>query len=150
MYIKLFIFRFVCARRVVPVCQAAFASLHGVTPARVRRLASSSLLSTCAPAERWGKHTNRPNKISDKVRLQIDQHIHSFPTMKSHYSRQRQKYLSPDLNVVYPKSEMCSACDKLQIQLSCLKMNLKTAACLILSFPNNVIAYCSEILYFEN
>ena len=87
------------------MCQAAFASLHGVMPARARRLASSLLLSTCAPPDRCRhrKHINRPNKISDKVQLQIDQHIRLFPTMKSYYSCQRQsrrhKYLSAELSV---------------------------------------------------
>ena len=85
------------------MCAAAFYSLFGVTKSRVRRLASESTESSCAPTDKRGKHSNRPKKISEEVRHQIDMHIRSFPAMKSHYSRnkvsRRRKYLSPQLNV---------------------------------------------------
>ena len=84
------------------VCLAAFAGLHGITQARVRRLAVSSLESVCPPLDRRGKHPKHP-KIPDSIRKQIDEHIRSFPVMKSHYSRshhnKRRKYLSPLLSV---------------------------------------------------
>ena len=45
----------------------------------------------------------KAQKIPESIRRQIDDHIHSFPVMKSHYSRARQsqqrKYLSPLLSV---------------------------------------------------
>ena len=88
----------------VTVCQAAFASLHGVSKVRIRRLAFASLQSTFAPVDKCGKHTSRPHKILRFLQRQIDDHIcSSFPAMKSHYSRQRLscccKYLSPKLSV---------------------------------------------------
>ena len=144
--------------REVPVCMVAFASLHGVTRARVRRLASASLSSVHAPVDKRGKHANRPRSIPDSIKVQIDEHIRSFPAMKSHYSRgknsRRRKYLSPHLNVSqmhelyvqkyeagverpivsyhyylkyfqenfnlsfgYPRTDTCSTCDQLQVQL---------------------------------
>lgn len=148
------------------MCLAAFAGLHGVTLSRVRRLATASLDMMCAPLDKWGKHTNRPRKLPDSVKRQIDAHVCSFPTMRSHYSRgkqsRRRKYLSPVLNVAlmhelylkkfepavdkplvtyeaylryfnenfnisfgYPKSDTCSTCDQLQVQLDAASDSLK-------------------------
>ena len=85
------------------MCLVAFASLHGICQSRVRRLSSAALSSVHAPVDMRGKHQNRPRVISDSVKKQIDEHIRSFPAMKSHYSRgknsRRRKYLSPHLSV---------------------------------------------------
>ena len=90
-------------RKEEQVCLSAFVSLYGVTHARVRRLAVASLDMTSAPKDKRGKHANRPKKITSAVRQQIDEHIRSFPAMKSHYSRnkasRRHKYLSPLLSI---------------------------------------------------
>ena len=130
-----------------------------MTQARVRRLASAASESTSAPTDQRGKHDTRPHKISDAVRKQINDHIRSFPVMKSHYSRNkhsgRRRNLSPNLSVKqmhefytekheenhenllvsydyyltyfnqnfnfsfgYPKSDTCSTCDQLEVQLN--------------------------------
>ena len=85
------------------MCLAAYAGLHGVILSRVRRLTTASLDMMYAPLDKRGKHTNRPRKLPDSVKRQIDAHVCSFPTMRSHYSRgkqsRRRKYLSPVLNV---------------------------------------------------
>lgn len=84
------------------MCLSAFAGLHGITAARVRRLAISSSESFCPPTDRRGKHTKH-KKIPESIRKNIDEHIRSFPVMKSHYSRgrhsKRRMYLSPLLSV---------------------------------------------------
>ena len=84
------------------VCLKAFAGLHGITSSCARRLATSSLESACPPLDQRGKHSKH-RKIPESIRRQIDDHIRSFPVMKSHYSRarhsQRRKYLSPLLSV---------------------------------------------------
>lgn len=54
---------------------AAFASLHGVSLAQVRRLASESVTSVHAPLDKCDKHTKRPHAIPDAVKQQIDDHI---------------------------------------------------------------------------
>ena len=86
----------------VIACLTAFAGLHGITQARVCRLAVSSLESVCPPLDSRGKHS-RHVKVPESIRKQIDEHIRSFPVMKSHYSRakhnKRRKCLSPLLNV---------------------------------------------------
>ena len=54
------------------------------------------------PLDQRGKHS-KYGKIPESIRKQIDDHIRSFPVMKSHYSRarhsKRRKYLSPLLSV---------------------------------------------------
>ena len=74
------------------MCLAAFASLHGITQSRVRRLASATLSSVHAPVDMCGKHRNRPRMISGAVKKQIDEHIRSLPAMKTHYSRGKNSY----------------------------------------------------------
>ena len=52
--------------------------------------------------DKRGKHSRRGNKVSDEVLKQIDEHIRSFPSRRSHHSRghsRHMKYLSPDLSV---------------------------------------------------
>ena len=49
-----------------------------------------------------GKHTNRPAKILEELREKIREHIMSFPTRQSHYSRHNNPgrlYLSPDISI---------------------------------------------------
>ena len=74
-----------------------------MTQARVRRLAFASSELTCAPVDQRGRHTNCLRKLSDSTRQQINDHIRSFPVIKSHYSRSKhsgcRKYLSPNLSV---------------------------------------------------
>ena len=74
-----------------------------MTVSRVLRLAKATLEETSAPADKRGKHLNRPQKMTDEIKHQVDTHIRSFPTMKSHYSRKKhsrhRKYLSPQLSV---------------------------------------------------
>ena len=84
------------------MCQKAFAGLHGISLSRVRRLAQSVLTSICAPADKRGKHSNRPKKISLTIRKQVKEHIKSYPAMRSHYFRSKNKkrrYLSLLLSI---------------------------------------------------
>ena len=81
-------------------CRAAFAGIHGISLACVRRLSEATLESPCPPRDLRGKHKQHAC-IPDNIKEKIDQHIRSFPAMKSHYSRSYQnqccKYLSPFL-----------------------------------------------------
>ncbi|CAH1993123.1 unnamed protein product [Acanthoscelides obtectus] len=85
------------------VCKKAFCSLHGVSKNRVSQIAKNLTLgSIMSPSDKRGKHSNRPNKISEEIIAQIEEHIRSFPRRKSHYSRednQKRYFLSPELNI---------------------------------------------------
>lgn len=86
----------------VPVCCAAFTSLHGVTPWRVRRIQNSLVTTGKSPKDMRGKHTNRPSKAPDNVRDLIRSHIASFKARTSHYSirdNPNRKYLPEDLTI---------------------------------------------------
>jgi hypothetical protein len=54
-------------------------------------------------SDRRGTHVNRPKKLPPQIRLEIQQHIDSFPKYTSHYARQAgnpvREYLHEDLNV---------------------------------------------------
>ena len=84
------------------VCQKAFINLHGITRGRVVGVANRSISSITSPPDRRGKHSTRPNKIPDSIREQVKDHIKSFPSNESHYSRKHtsHKYLASELNVV--------------------------------------------------
>jgi hypothetical protein len=85
------------------VCQRAFASLHGISISAVQRISRAASTSVVAPKDMRGKHANRPSKISPAIHKQVKEHIKSFPIMKSHYSRQknkRRRYLSPLLSIM--------------------------------------------------
>ena len=59
------------------------------------------MLTVCAPIDKRGKHANRPHALPESVLHQIDNHIKSFPTRESHYSRHdntHKSYLPSDLS----------------------------------------------------
>ena len=91
-----------CQIRDVPVCKVTFAALHGITMSRVTMLLKRTEESTSSPLDKRGKHSTRVNRIPDTILKQLDQHIESFPSKSSHYSRSKnykKKYLSAGLSV---------------------------------------------------
>lgn len=55
-----------------------------------------------SPIDQRGKHTNRKNKITERIKLQIKTHILNFPRYISNYSRsdnQNKRYLSTELSI---------------------------------------------------
>nr|CAI5845353.1 unnamed protein product [Callosobruchus analis] len=70
----------------IPVCKKAFLSLHGITPARLRRLQSSLCETLKSPIDRKGQHENRPNAVPEEIANLIKLHITSFKTRQPHYS----------------------------------------------------------------
>lgn len=85
------------------VCKEAFCKLLDISravPDRIRASKSLSLLSP-SPYNR-GTHQNRPNRISEFDLKIVRDHIASFPTNSSHYSRTsnpNRRYLSPLLSI---------------------------------------------------
>jgi len=86
----------------VSVCKKAFCSLLGIGKSRVERLVKKIQSNEFSPVDKRGKHTTRPNKLSDDRLCKIHTHIESFPKRSSHYSRNDNnniKYSFSDLNV---------------------------------------------------
>ena len=85
------------------VCKEAFCKLLGISRAvidRIRKSKTSDLFSH--PSNEQGKHQNRPNRVSESGIERVKEHIASFPTETSHYSRAKnpnRKYLSPTLSI---------------------------------------------------
>lgn len=77
--------------------------MHGVSRHRVSQIAKHLTQgSIMSPSDKRGQHSNRPNKITEEIIAQIDEHIRNFPRRKSHYSRednQKRYFLSPELNI---------------------------------------------------
>ncbi|CAG9827326.1 unnamed protein product [Diabrotica balteata] len=84
------------------VCKKAFCSLHGVSKNRVSQIVKNLTLgSIMSPSDKRGKHSNRPNKISEARIAQIEEHIRRFSRRKSHYSREDNQ----------KRSDTCQKCD---------------------------------------
>ncbi|KAJ8889385.1 hypothetical protein PR048_008884 [Dryococelus australis] len=83
------------------VCKTAFCSLHAVVKCRVHKLAIHAATNVFPRVDQRGQHSNRPQKITDKINKQIEDYVISFPHRSSHYSRKESKwkYLSSELNI---------------------------------------------------
>lgn len=83
------------------VCRDAFCSMHGISAKRVKLIAMKSANSLPLYEQR-GKHNNRANKIPEETRRRVHEHILSFPSEPSHYSREEnhgKEYLAPGLDI---------------------------------------------------
>ncbi|KAJ8897518.1 hypothetical protein PR048_002865 [Dryococelus australis] len=69
------------------VCKTAFCNLHAVDKCRVHKLAIHAATNVSPRVDQRVRHSNRPQKITDKTHKQIEDHIKSFPHCFSHYSR---------------------------------------------------------------
>lgn len=101
------------------VCKRALISLYRIGEKKVRIIQDKIKDGKAAPSpDKRGRHSNRPNKISDDVKAYIVQHISSFPAESSHYSRLsniHKKYISPLLSVPKMHSlylELCTSENK--------------------------------------
>lgn len=86
----------------VRVCKSAFLLMHGISNGRVSRALQGVAKTGGFPKQdQRGRH-EPPNKTSDEDMALIHEHIQSFPSYTSHYSRSdnpNRKYLSPDLSL---------------------------------------------------
>ena len=84
------------------VCKQAFCQIHGITKRRVEKLCTKLVSGVLFSGDNRGKHKNRPHSISDELKAQVRDHINSFPSRESHYSRQdnrTKKYLNEGLSI---------------------------------------------------
>ncbi|KAJ8289407.1 hypothetical protein GJAV_G00000970 [Gymnothorax javanicus] len=82
------------------VCQRAFRSVYGIGSKRFERIRDSAKGCNTSPKDKRGAHGKQP-RISEFTKNRVREHIKSFPTRSSHYSRQKnreRKYLHESLN----------------------------------------------------
>ena len=85
------------------VCQKAFIMIHGFGKRRLEILRKKMGTGSIIPEPDYrGKHTSRPKKVPEEMCQKVREHIMSFPTRQSHYSRHKNSnrlYLSPSLSI---------------------------------------------------
>lgn len=105
-----------CDRQSARVCKLAFGSLYQIGRKKIdylqKRLANGS---AAPPPDMRGHHSNRPHKIPNEVCNYVIDHIKSFPSDESHYSRHKnpnKRYLSPLLSVKKMHSLYIERCEE--------------------------------------
>lgn len=86
----------------VCVCKQAFCQLHAIGKRRTEDICNKLVCGTLFSGDNRGKHKNRPHAVSNELKDQIREHISSFPSRESHYSRQdntARKYLPDGLSI---------------------------------------------------
>jgi len=89
----------------VRVCKQAFLSIFGLNNCRgrVENIISDIAAGKSVPSvDGRGKHGNRPNRTEASVIDDVKNHIQSFPSYCSHYSRKHninRKYIGADLSI---------------------------------------------------
>ena len=83
------------------VCKKTFLNTFSIGHARLQGLQAKIKNGETAPRDMRGKHLSRPHAKLHAVMGLVKEHIASFPTQESHYSRNKtnKKYLSPDLSI---------------------------------------------------
>ena len=77
---------FKVADKQVNVCKKAFVSVLGVTLGRVDNAVKSQTASGVLKPDGRGKHSNHSRVPEERLQL-VKDHINSFPTVSSHYTR---------------------------------------------------------------
>lgn len=85
------------------VCKEAVISLLSIGRKKIDLIRNQISAGRSAPKQdERGRHDNRPNQTSDEQRNVVSEHIRSFPSEMSHYSRNKNPnrlYLSPWLSI---------------------------------------------------
>lgn len=83
------------------VCKKTFADIFGLSHKRIQVLQHKIKQGNFPPVDGRGRHSNKPSRIDDETKEKIRNHIKSFPSQESHYSRNTSKKmcLSPDLSL---------------------------------------------------
>ncbi|XP_073983727.1 uncharacterized protein [Rhodnius prolixus] len=92
-----------CEGYKIQVCRSMFLNTLDIKPGKIKVIAKKKRDSTSAficPADERGKHGHQQRICVDSV-TKIEEHIKSFPSYISHYSRSHteKKYLLQDLNI---------------------------------------------------
>ena len=85
---------------IVKVCKTFFLHTLSISERYVHTAQKLSNLGICQD-DKWGKHSNRPNRTLHEQEKIVKDHIENFPTVESHYCRKdsQKQYLSGDLSL---------------------------------------------------
>ena len=86
----------------IQVCKKTFQTVHAITKRRVENVCVKLVSGVLFSGDGRGKHDNRPNRMDEYLKDQIREHIGSYPSQESHYSRssnRKRKYLSEGLSI---------------------------------------------------
>ena len=84
------------------VCKQAFCLLHAIGKRRVEVLCEKLTSGVLMSRDSRGRHSTRPRNIPEDLRVQVREHISSFPSQESHYSRSNNRsrlYLPENLSI---------------------------------------------------
>lgn len=85
----------------IQVCKTMFLQTLSISEKIVSTVSSKLELSPTIEADKRGRHSNRPFRISNEIKECVQEHISLFPVVDSHYTRENTKkqYLDSDLNI---------------------------------------------------
>lgn len=112
----------------VRVCKHVFCKIHGIGKRRVEDISTKLAAGVLFSGDNRGRHNNRPHTICSDLKDQIREHILSFPSRESHYSRQNneRKYLPEGLSIarmyrLYLEKYEPTAAEKLMLKNGCIE-----------------------------
>ncbi|XP_003424678.1 uncharacterized protein LOC100680066 isoform X2 [Nasonia vitripennis] len=83
------------------VCQTMFLDTFDISGAWIRTIAKKKINGEFTLSDMRGKHNNKPKRIPVEIRNSVDEHIRSFPKIKSHCCGEsiQREYLDATLNI---------------------------------------------------
>jgi len=75
----------------IQVCKTMFLQTLSILEKIVSTVSSKLELSPTIEADRRGRHSNRPLRVSNEIKECIKEHISLFPVVDSHYTRENNK-----------------------------------------------------------
>lgn len=89
-----------CNGNNIDVCRTFFLKTFQISVKRLRVIQDKLKQGTIDMSDMRGKHTNRPNKISNDVYVLALEHLEKIPHKKSHYTNSKRFYFeNTDLNI---------------------------------------------------
>lgn len=88
-----------------PVCKKAFAHIHGIGVHRLDRALDNKTNTSITVPDRRGKHGHQV-KLDPNMQLRVSTHIKSFPTITSHYSKNKSPHIRYSVKGVTSRRQM--------------------------------------------
>lgn len=85
----------------IQVCLTMYLNTLSISDKVVHTVCKKLENSVTILSDSRGRHTTRPNKISDDLKNNVCEHINNFPVVESHYNRENTKkqYLESTLTI---------------------------------------------------